>query len=123
MKVKITGRQEIRYSQVIEMPDEDYARYKELKRLGQPARFTKKESHDEAYQNIENTLADLISSQMFKRFFVYKRNLSGFEENIFNAEQKEQILQSFKDGRTRIVEDKEKELPFTDNNNLKISTK
>lgn len=98
-------------------------RYKELKRLGQPARFTKKESHDEAYQNIENTLADLISSQMFKRFFVYKRNLSGFEENIFNAEQKEQILQSFKDGRTRIVEDKEKELPFTDNNNLKISTK
>lgn len=98
-------------------------RYKELKRLGQPARFTKKESHDEAYQNIESTLTDLISSKLFKRLFVYKRNFSGFEENIFDIEQKDQALRNFKDGRTRLIEDKEKNIPFVLENDLKITIK
>ncbi len=39
MKVKITGRQEIRYSQVIEMSEPDYVRYKELESAGKHAKI------------------------------------------------------------------------------------
>jgi len=87
-------------------------RYSELKRLGQPARFTKKESHDEAFNNIEETLSDLIDSDLFKRFLIYKRLPGGFEEAIFETNQKGKVLQSFKEGRLRLVEDQEKERPF-----------
>lgn len=74
-------------------------RYNELKKLGQPARFTKKESHDQAFQNIEETLLDLVESDLFQRFFVCKRRVGGFEENVFGREQKENVLQSFREGR------------------------
>ena len=76
----------------------DY-RYSELKRLGYPARFTKKESHDEAYRNIEETLSELLDSNLFKRFYIYQRCATNLKENIFNAEQKVEVLNCFKEGR------------------------
>ncbi|MCK9351381.1 MAG: zeta toxin family protein [Candidatus Paceibacterota bacterium] len=84
-------------------------RYNELRRLGQPARFTKKESHDEAYENIEGTLSDLVATELFKRFFIYKRYDGGFEENIFETEQKENVLPIFREGRLRTLEHNEKD--------------
>ena len=81
-------------------------RYKELKKLGQPARFTKKESHDEAYQNIESTVEDLVRSPFFKKFFIYTRSKGMFSEATFEAEEKENVLQNFKKGRLPLVGDK-----------------
>lgn len=99
-------------------------RYKELKRLGAPARFTKKESHDESFRNIENTLLYLINSRLFKRFFVYKRYLDRFAESVFEQEQKENFLQDFREGRMRLVEKKEKDgLLFINENSFSASVK
>ena len=83
-------------------------RYNELKKLGIPARYTKKESHDEAYKNIKNTVLELSNSNLFDRFYVYSRTLNSFKENIFEASQKDEILEVFEKGRIRLVEDKEK---------------
>lgn len=80
-------------------------RYNELKKLGQPARFTKKESHDEAYQNIELTVEHLVRSPFFKKFFIYTRSVGLFNEASFEAEEKENVLQNFKKGRLPLVED------------------
>lgn len=87
-------------------------RYKELKRLGQPARFTKKESHDEAYNNIENTFKELITWHTFDNIFVYKRKFGEFEKGVFTMNEKEKALAFFKDGRIRLVEPREIEKPF-----------
>ncbi|MDO8659315.1 MAG: zeta toxin family protein [Candidatus Parcubacteria bacterium] len=86
-------------------------RYEELKKLGQPARFTKKESHDEAFRNSEETLRALVDSGFFSKFFVYKRHLGGFAENVFTKEQKDMVLNSFLEGRMRKVENSEKDVP------------
>jgi adenylate kinase family enzyme len=83
-------------------------RYNELKKLGVLARYTKKSSHDEAYRNIENTLIELSNSDLFNKFYVYLRTAQGFEENIFEAIQKEQMLEVFSQGRLRQLEDGEK---------------
>jgi hypothetical protein len=98
-------------------------RYSELKRLGQPARFTKKESHDEAYRNIEDTVIELVATNIFKKYFVYRRAFGKFEESIFNAEQKNEVIDNFKEGRLRIVEDKEKDMPFISENSFGTSMK
>lgn len=74
-------------------------RYKELKKLGQPARFTKKESHDEAFRNIEGTLLELINSDLFKRFYIYQRFTTELKESIFEVGQKNEVLECFKEGR------------------------
>lgn len=97
----------------------DY-RYKELKRLGQPARFTKKESHDEAYGNLESNVTELVASGLFNKIYIYKRNPDGFEENVFNSEQREFILKSFTEGRHRSLEDKEKKGTFFDESTFGI---
>ncbi len=89
------------------------SRYEELKKLGQPARFTKKTSHDEAFQNIEETLMGLIDSGLFKKFFIYKRHLGGFVKGVFESGQKERILEDFREGRIHPLEDQEKEKPIS----------
>ena len=72
-------------------------RYFEVKKLEGFARYTKKESHDEAYHNIENTLRELSDSGLFKKFFIYQRFAEGFKENIFEASEKQKMLEIFKD--------------------------
>lgn len=84
-------------------------RYKELKRLGEFGRYTKKESHDEAFKNINGTLIELSNSGFFNKFYVYNRVLNGFKENVFESFQKEEMLKIFNDGRTRLVENSEKD--------------
>jgi len=73
-------------------------RYKEVKKLEGFARYTKKESHDEAYKNIENTIRELSDSELFKKFFIYQRSADGFKENIFNASEQHKMLEIFKGG-------------------------
>ena len=85
-------------------------RYKEVKKLEGFARYTKKESHDEAYNNIENTIRELSSSELFKKFFIYQRFAEGFKENIFEASEKQKMLEIFNEGRERSVGEKEKEI-------------
>jgi UDP-N-acetylglucosamine kinase len=83
-------------------------RYEEIKRLGGFARYTKKESHDEAYKNIEGTLRALSGNGLFHRFRVYLRTPQGFKENIFEPEQRERMMEVFNAGRDRPLEDQEK---------------
>jgi hypothetical protein len=83
-------------------------RYNELKRLGGIARYTKKSSHDEAYENIESTLKALSGNGLFQKFYVYQRIADGFKENAFGPEQKEKMLETFNAGRNRQLEDQEK---------------
>lgn len=83
-------------------------RYQELKKLGQPARFTKRDSHDEAYRNLEGTLVSLFESQLFKRFFVYTRDYSGFKESIFEVGEQGEALQIFKEGRSDLLDNRER---------------
>lgn len=84
-------------------------RYEELKKRGMPARFTKKESHDEAFNNIENTLEELVSSDLFDEFRVYKRHLHDFIRETFDQEHREGVIQAFKEGRLRPIHEKERE--------------
>jgi UDP-N-acetylglucosamine kinase len=84
-------------------------RYAELKRLGIPARYTKKESHDEAFNNIENTILELSESGLFERYYIYRRLVGGFQKDVFEAYQKEEMLEAFFRGRIKISEDKEGE--------------
>jgi UDP-N-acetylglucosamine kinase len=84
-------------------------RYSELKRLGQPARYTKKESHDEAYQNIEGTLAELLDKSIFKKTFIYKREPGHFSGQVFGKDQKSEALQAFILGRNRELKSEERE--------------
>jgi len=101
----------------------DY-RYREVKKISGFARYTKKESHDEAYRNIENTLQKLSDSRLFEKFFIYKRFAGGFEEYIFSASEKEALLKTFREGRERLVDEKEKEiLKFKNNFNTEIKIK
>ena len=83
-------------------------RYQELKKLGGFARYTKKSSHDEAYQNIESTLVELSNDGLFNKFYVYQRTTEGFQEYIFKPEQRKEMLQIFNNGRERQIEDREK---------------
>jgi UDP-N-acetylglucosamine kinase len=85
-------------------------RYNEIKELGGFARHTKKSSHDETFNKIEGTLEYLIDTKLFDKFFVYQREMNSFRENIFNADEKDLILEIFQKGRSRIVTEKEKEL-------------
>ena len=87
----------------------DY-RYKEVKKIEGFARYTKQESHDEAFTNIENTLRDLIGSGLFQKFLVYKRFAGRFEEHAFKPLEEEKMLRAFKEGRERFVDEKEKEV-------------
>lgn len=89
-------------------------RYEELKRLGLPARFTRKESHDEAFQNIEGALEALIRSELFDRLYLFKRCAGGFEQSTFESEQKENIMQEFREGRGHIAENREKQMSLVD---------
>jgi hypothetical protein len=74
-------------------------RYESIKKFGQPARFTKKESHDEAFQNIESVLSSLIDSGLFEKFYVYKRRSNGYDVKIFASDQGIEIVQYFNEGR------------------------
>lgn len=99
-------------------------RYQELKRLGIPARFTKKESHDEAFRNIENTLAGLVDSGFCEKFHVFERYLNEFIESSFGQEQKKEIMKNFIEGRMRVFENREKnEVLSLAKREFKISTK
>jgi UDP-N-acetylglucosamine kinase len=88
-------------------------RYNESKKEGSPARFTKQASHDETYSKIEGNLAELSNMEIFDKFFVYLRTADGFKEYAFEPSQREEMLKVFSEGRSRIVEDREKELAFT----------
>lgn len=85
-------------------------RYQEIKELEGFARYTKKESHDEAYDNIERTFTTLASSDMFEKIFIYKRFPGGFEECLFDRLEAERALAELQEGRTRVVTEKEKEI-------------
>lgn len=82
-------------------------RYEISKKPGAFVRFTKKESHDEAHQNIEDTMQALVDTELFDEFHVYKRHIDGFSLNIFNAHEKESAMRAFREGRMRIVDEKE----------------
>jgi adenylate kinase family enzyme len=82
------------------------SRYFELKRLGMPARYTKKESHDEAFCNLENTLKALLETDLFEKYYVCNRSTEGFQEEIFQKSQKEEVIKAFLRGRReKLVED------------------
>lgn len=85
-------------------------RYQEIKRLEGFARYTKKESHDEAYNNIEQTLAELSDSGLFNRFIIYSRYPGGFEEYNFEASERKKALNEFRNGRMREIKEKEREI-------------
>ena len=89
-------------------------RYNETKRIEGHARYTKKESHDEAYANLPKTLEKLIGSNLFSKFFVYKRLDGSFEKHEFNLPDFEKILPLFKEGREHNLT--ERELDFIKNN-------
>jgi len=82
-------------------------RYEETKRIEGKARFTKKESHDEAYNNISNTIQKLLNSNIFHEFLIYKRSDGSFEKFVFSPVQKEGIIRTFTEGRERLFTDKE----------------
>jgi UDP-N-acetylglucosamine kinase len=84
-------------------------RYSELRKLGMVARFTKSNAHDEAFKKVEETLGELIETDLFNNFDIYLRTSKGFSRKQFTKEQKREILTSFREGRERIIEDKEKD--------------
>lgn len=98
-------------------------RYREVKKIEGHARYTKKESHDEAYKNIENTISELIKSGLFDKFHIYKRLPEIFEKYSFDQPQKIEILETFKDNRMRVVDEKEKELIQSEPLSLEIKNK
>jgi UDP-N-acetylglucosamine kinase len=97
-------------------------RYKEIKKLEGFARFTKKESHDEAYNNIEHTFKELSDSGLFERILIYKRYAGGFKEQTFHKNEKEQALAEFQEGRRRLVDEEEREM-LNSNSGFEIKIK
>lgn len=85
-------------------------RYKEIKRLGGVARYTKKSSHDEAYNNAEAALLELSCSDLFGRYYIYSRTVDGFERDIFEPDKRDEMIQVFNKGRQRDVDEKEREI-------------
>lgn len=82
-------------------------RYSEAKRLEGYARYTKKESHDEAFNNIPMTVGELMSKDVFSKLFVYKRLDGKFESHKVEKENKEKILSLLQEGRERVLTEKE----------------
>lgn len=85
-------------------------RYQEIKKLEGFARYTKKESHDEAFNKIEHTFKALSDSGLFERILIYKRFAGGFKEQTFPENEKEQALAEFQEGRRRLVDEEEREM-------------
>ena len=85
-------------------------RYNELKRLGGMARYTKRSSHDEAYEKIEDTIGVLSATQLFDRYDIYLRTAQGFEKRTFGPEEAKQMMEIFIAGRQRKLEDQEEKI-------------
>lgn len=86
-------------------------RYEELKKLNLPARYTKEKSHNEAFENIENTIKLLFNSKDVDNFSVYQRHFNGLIFKEFSKEGNlKDLIIFFKEGRYRKLEEKEKEL-------------
>ena len=86
-------------------------RYSELKQLGLAARYTKKSSHDESFRKMPDTMSALLENKnLFKKIFIYLRTSSGFRIEAFDPSQADELMKVFNAGRTRQLDEKEKEL-------------
>ncbi len=81
-------------------------RYSEGKRLKDFVRYTKKESHDEAFTNLPRTVENLINSELFANFLVYKRLDGSFESRV-GLNEKQEIINSLNEGRRRELTERE----------------
>jgi ABC-type oligopeptide transport system ATPase subunit len=86
-------------------------RYTETKKKEGSARYTKRKSHDEAYDNLSQTVERLLMSKLFDEFFIYERLDGVFRENKFSLLDSKVILPILERGRIRALTGRE--LEFT----------
>jgi UDP-N-acetylglucosamine kinase len=82
-------------------------RYTETKRIEGYARFTKKESHDEAYKNLPETMKSLLNQNVFSGVTVYKRLDGSFTGESFSPQKAEEIFNTIREGRERLLTERE----------------
>lgn len=90
------------------------ARYTEAKRVEGYARYTKKSSHDEAFENLPKTVEVLISESSLDDIHVFKRLDGTFEKGEVDVKNGGKVLEIIESGRNRPLTDKER--LFIENN-------
>lgn len=84
-------------------------RFEEAKRKGGIARYTKKESHDEAFLALPNTVKELIESQLFSSIIIGVRQSGDFILRLYNAEEQAEVMSELQRGRDRALLREEQE--------------
>jgi UDP-N-acetylglucosamine kinase len=85
-------------------------RYTETKKLVGHARYSKKESHDEAYKNLPDSLKAILDQNLFEEFVIVERIGEEIYPKTFTKENKSEIESYFLSSRNREI--KEIETPF-----------
>jgi UDP-N-acetylglucosamine kinase len=84
-------------------------RYEEAKKKGGDARYTKKMSHDEAYDAVPDTVQALIESGYFHEFLIGKREQGGFTITAHSPLERQEMQREFLAGRERVLDEQENE--------------
>ena len=84
-------------------------RYSETKRIVGHARYTRIESHDEAFKKIENTVSLILQEGVYDVFCVVKRIGESIHSLDFLQDRKEEALKEFVDFRNRDIQDIERD--------------
>ena len=80
-------------------------RYTETKKLVGHARYSKKESHDEAYKNLPDSLKAILDQNLFEEFVVVERVGEEIYPKTFTKENKSEIESYFFSSRNREIKE------------------